>query len=129
MDSAALFLEEALAAEELQQWLPVSVMHDCLIGIDGLYNPLLLGAVNDTKHLAAIAMDFAPGMWLNLLPGSGKGFGAGLSESAFAAADVDCSEFPHINKIEDPPISFADVERSQSQDVWNDSDYAEFRGL
>ena len=88
LDSAALFVEEALAAEELQEWLPVSVTHDCLIGIDGLYNPLLLGAVDDAKHLAVSAMGFAPGMWLNPLPGSWKGFGGGLSESAFAAADV-----------------------------------------
>ena len=42
---------------------------------------------------------------------------------------LDCSKFPHISEIEDPPISFADVERSQGQDVWNDSDYAEFRGM
>ena len=40
-----------------------------------------------------------------------------------------CSEFLNISKIEDPPISFADVERSQYQDVWNDSVYAEFSGL
>ena len=38
-------------------------------------------------------------MWLNSLLGSGDGLGAVISESAFAA-DVDCSEFPHINKIE-----------------------------
>ena len=51
-----------------------------------------------------------------------------ISKSAFAAADIDCSKFPHVRKIEDPPMSFADVERSQYQDVWNDSDYAEFSG-
>ena len=68
-------------------------------------------------------------MWLNLLPDSRNGFGAVISESAFAAADVDCSKLPHISKIEDPPMSFADVERSQYQDVWNDSYYAEFSGL
>ena len=62
MDSAALFVEEALATEELREWLSVSVMHDCLTGIDGLYNPLLLGVVNDSEDLAASAMDFAPGM-------------------------------------------------------------------
>ena len=39
------------------------VMPDCLPGIDGLYNPLLLGAVNDTQDLAASTMDFAPGMF------------------------------------------------------------------
>ena len=52
-----------------------------------------------------------------------------ISEIAFTTADFDCSEFPHISKIEDPPISFANAERSQYQDVWNDSDYAEFSGL
>ena len=64
LDSAALFVEEALATEELQEWLSVSVMHDCLSEIDGQYNPLLLGAANDSKDLAASAMDFASGMWL-----------------------------------------------------------------
>ena len=127
-DSAALFVEEMLATEELQEWLSVSVMHDCLSGIDGLYNPLLLGAVNDSEDLAVSAMDFATSMWLNPLPDSGNGFGAVISKSAFAAADVDCSKFPHVSKIQDPPMSFADVERSQYQDVWNDSDYAEFSG-
>ena len=53
-----------------------------------------------------------------------------ISETAFAAADdADCSELPHISKIEYPPISVADVERSQYQDVWNDSENAEFSGL
>ena len=118
----ALFVEEALANEELQEWLSVSVMHDCLTGIDGLYNPLQLGGGNDTKYLAASAMNFAPGMWLNPLLDSGNGFGAVISESAFATADIDY-------KIEDPPISFAGVERSQYEDVWNNSDYAEFGGL
>ena len=130
LDSAALFVEKALATVELREWLSVSVMHDCLTGIDGLYNSLLRGAVNDSKALAASAMDFAPGLWLNPLSDSGNGFGAVISErSAFAAANVDCSEFPHTSKIEDPPISFGDVERLQYQDVWNVSDYAEFSGL
>ena len=83
-------------------------MHDCLTGIDGLYNPLLLGAVNDSEDLAASAMDFAPGMWLNPLPDSGNGFGAVISESAFAAAGVGCNKFPHVSMIEDLPMSFAD---------------------
>ena len=129
LNSAAFFVEEALATEELQEWLSVSVMHNCLTGIDDLYNPLLLGAVNDSEDLAASAMDFAPGMWLNPLPDSGNGFGSVISESAFAAAGVGYSKLPHLSKIEDPPMSFADVERSQYQDVWNDSDYAEFSGL
>ena len=42
------------------------------------------------------------------------------------AAGVGCSKFPHVSKIEDPLMSFADVDRSQYQDVWNDSDYAVF---
>ena len=130
LDSAALIVEKALATEKLQGWLSVSAMHDCLItGIDGLYNPLLLGAVNDSEDLAASAMGFAPAMWLNPLPDSGNDFGAVNFESAFAAAGVGCSEFAHISKIEDAPINFADVERSQYQDVWNDSDYAEFSDL
>ena len=33
-----------------------AVMYDCLTGIDGLYNPLLLGTVNDSKDLAASAI-------------------------------------------------------------------------
>ena len=78
-DSAALFGEEALATEELQEWLSVSVMHAYLTGIDGLYNPLLLGVVNDSEDLAASTMDFAPGMWLNPLPDSGNGFGVVIS--------------------------------------------------
>ena len=122
-------LKRALATEELQKWLSASVMYDCLTGSDGLYNPLLLGAVNNTEGLAASAMDFVPGVWLNPLLDSGNGFGALMSESAFAAADVDCSEFPHISEIEDPPISVADVELSLYQDVWNNFDYAEFSGL
>ena len=71
-----------------------------LTGIDGLYNSLLLGAVNDTKGLAASAMNFAPGMWLDPLLDSGNGFGAMASEIVFAAADFDCSEFPYISKVE-----------------------------
>ena len=62
LDSVALLVEEALVTEELQEWLSVSVMHNCLTGIDGLYNPLLLGAVNDIEDLAASAVGFAPGM-------------------------------------------------------------------
>ena len=58
-------------------------------------------------------MEFAPGMWLDPLPDSGNGFRAVVSESAFATGDVGCSKFPHVSKIEDPPKSFADVERSQ----------------
>ena len=93
----ALFVEEALAAQELQEWLSVSVMRDFLTGIDGMYNTLLLGAVNDYEDLAASAMDYEPGMWLNPLLNSANGFGAVISESAFAAADVGCSEFPHVS--------------------------------
>ena len=107
----------------------MSVMRDCLTGNDDLYNLLLLGAVNDSEDLAASAMDFAPGMWLNPLPDSGNSFGAVISESAFAPGDVGCNKLSRVSKIEDPPMSFADAKRSQYQDVWNDSDYAEFSGL
>ena len=75
----------------------MSVMHDGLTGSDGLYNPLLLAAVNDTEDLATSAMDFSPGMWLNPLPDSGNGFGAVISGSAFATADFNCSEFPRVS--------------------------------
>ena len=51
-------------------------------------------------------------MWLNPLLESGDGSGAVCSESAFPSADSDGRDFPHISKIEDPPITFADVERS-----------------
>ena len=106
----ALSVEETLVTEELQEWLLMSGMHDCLTGIDGLYNPLLLGAVNDTEGLAASAMDFAHGMWLDPLLDSGDGFVAVVSESVFAAADFDCSEFPHISKVEDLPTGFAECQ-------------------
>ena len=87
LDSAALLVEGALAIEELQEWLSASVRHDCLTGIDGLYNPLLLGAVNDTEDLATSTIHFAPGiMWLNPLLDSENDFEAVVSESAFAAA-------------------------------------------
>ena len=44
----------------------MSVMHDYfLTGSDGLYNPLLLGAVSDIKELAASAMGFPPGTVLS----------------------------------------------------------------
>ena len=73
-------------------------------------------------------MNFAPGMWLNPLLDSGNVFGAVISESALVA-DVDRGGFPYVSKIGDPPISLADVERLQCQDVWNDSDSANFSGL
>ena len=38
-------------------------------------------------------MGVAPGMWLNPLPDSGDGFGAVISESAFAVADVGCVRY------------------------------------
>ena len=61
LNLVALFVEEAVATEDLQEWLSVSVIHDYLTGIDCLYNPLLLDAVSDTEDLTASAMDFAPG--------------------------------------------------------------------
>ena len=95
MDLAALFVEEALATEELQEWLSVSVMHDCLTGIDGLYNSLLFGAVNSTEYLVASAMEFAPGMWLDQLLDSGNIFAAVIPESTFATAKLVVASF-HI---------------------------------
>ena len=74
-------------------------------------------------------MDFAPGMWLNPLLDSRNSVEAVISESAFATADFDCSEFQHVSKRDGRSSSFADVERSQYRDVWNDCDYAEFSGL
>ena len=71
--------------------------NDCLTGSDGLYNPLLLGAVNDTEDLAISSMDFSPGMWLNPLPDSENVPGAVICESAFATAGFDCSEFPLLS--------------------------------
>ena len=47
---AALLVEEALATVKLQEWLSVYAIHDCLTGIDGLHNPLLFGAVNDSEN-------------------------------------------------------------------------------
>ena len=44
------------------------------------------------------------------------------SESVFESNDSDCLAFPHISKIEDPPIGFGYFGRSQNQDVWNDPD-------
>ena len=35
----------------------------------------------------------------------------------------------HINKMDGPPTSVADFERLHYQDVWNDSNDAEFSGL
>ena len=105
-----------------------SSRNDCLTGSDDLYNPQLLGAVNDTEDLAPSAMDISPSTWLNPLPDSGNVSGAVICESAFATADFDCVEFPHVSWIEDSLMRFADVERSQYQGVWSDSDYAEFSG-
>ena len=59
----------------------------------------------DIEGLPTSAIDYAPGMWLNPLPDSGSSFGAVIFESSFAAADVGCSEFSHVSKIEYPPMS------------------------
>lgn len=59
----------------------------------------------------------------------GYGLGAVFSKSSFASAESDGKGFPHITKIEDLPISFADIDCSQYQDVLNDTDHAEFSGL
>lgn len=50
-------------------------------------------------------MDFAPGVWLDPLLDSRNGFGAVCSEGVFVSVVSGCSEFPHINKIEDLPSS------------------------
>ena len=86
-------LKRVLATEEVQGWLSVSVMHDCLAGSDGMYNRLLLDAVNDIEDLATSAIDFTPGMWLIPLLDCGNEVGAVISESVFAAADISCNEF------------------------------------
>ena len=56
--SVALFVERALATEELLEWLSVSIMHNCLAVIDSLYNPLLLGVVNNPEDLSTSALNF-----------------------------------------------------------------------
>ena len=88
-------------ADHEQDWQPYPVDPYSCYMCDYTYNPLLLGTVNDTKYLAA--MDFAPCMWLGPLFDSGNRFGAVISESTLASAAFDCSEFPHVNKIEYPP--------------------------
>ena len=100
------------SADHEQDWQPYPVDPYSCYMCDYTYNPLLLGTVNDTKYLAASAMDFAPCMWLGPLFDSGNRFGAVISESTLASAAFDCSEFPHVNKIEYPPAVSADVERS-----------------
>ena len=87
MDPVALFIDEALPKETVREWLLVSVMHNCLTGTDGLYNPLLLGAVNNVEDLAASVTDFATGVWLNPQLDSGYGFGPMCSEIAFSGAN------------------------------------------
>ena len=39
------------------------------------------------------------------------------------------SEFPHISKIEDPSMSFADIERTQYTQIGNGSNYNKFSCL
>ena len=74
-------------------------------------------------------MGFAPGMWFERMFDSGNGFGEIISGSVFESADFDRSELPDIRDIEDPPLKLAGVERSQYQDVSNDSDFIEFSSL
>ena len=107
----------------------MSEIHDCRTRTDGVYNPWMIGRVNDVEDLAARAIDFAPCVWLNPLFYSGNDFGAVSSESAFAIGDSDGREFPYTSTTGDPPISSTDAERLQYQDISNDSDYAEFSGL
>lgn len=63
MDLAALFVDEALPTEEDREWLSVSVIDNCITRPDGLYSPLLLGAVNNVEDLASSAIDFALDVW------------------------------------------------------------------
>lgn len=121
MDSAILLFEEELVTEDVSERLPVYAMYVCLTEKRDLCNMLLLGAVNDVVTLASSVMEFAPGVWWNLQLDSGNGFGVVYPVSAFASADSDARAFP--------PISFENVERSQYQDDWNASYYAEFNGL
>lgn len=65
-------------------------------------------------------------MKLNPLLDSVNGYRSINSKSALTSADSDGREFLHNSKLENPLISFAVVERSQYQGVWNDSDYTEF---
>ena len=74
-------------------------------------------------------MEFSPGMWLDPLLDSGSGFGAMVSENAFASADFYCREFPHHRNKEDPPIGFADVERSPYQGFWTSAAFYGIRML
>ena len=50
------------SADHEQDWQPYPVDPYSCYMCDYTYNPLLLGTVNDTKYLAASAMDFAPCM-------------------------------------------------------------------
>ena len=82
---------------ERERLLLRSLTNDCSTGNDGLYNPLLLGAANDTEDLATSAMNSLPGTGLNPLPDSGNVSGAVICESAFATADFDCSDLPRVS--------------------------------
>lgn len=56
--------------------------HGCLTGTDGLYNPLLLSAVNNSEDLVVSVTDFVPGMLLDPLLDIGNGGGAMCFKSA-----------------------------------------------
>ena len=71
------------------------VIHECLTGTDDLYNPLLLGVVNDVEGLDASSMELARHVWLNVAIDSGNGFWVVCSASAFVRG------FYYICKIED----------------------------
>lgn len=58
-------------------------------------------------------------MWLDSLLASRNDLGAVCSESAFASARSDDNDFPRVINVEGPPIRYADVEHSQSRDVWD----------
>ena len=77
------------------------VIHECLTGTDDLYNPLLLGVVNDVEGLAASSMELAPHVWFNMEIDSGNGFGVVCSASAFVRDNSGGRGFYYICKIED----------------------------
>lgn len=95
-----LFVEDVITTEEIREWLSVSFRFDCLTGTDDLHRSLSLITVKDVEDLAERTIGFAPGVWLNLLLGSGNGFGAVSSESAYASADSNYYKvFPHVSKM------------------------------
>ena len=80
LDSAALFVEESA----------------CAPGMTVLPEAMAC-TTRCIEDLATSAMGFLPGMWLHPLPDSRNVYGAVVSESAFATADFDFSEFSRVS--------------------------------